>query len=386
MPSNRKIYGVGPDGALSECRAKNPETCRFHVPGSHKELTQRQFEKANEALIRQDMTPVGLRKTVDGEGSGGSSRWSVSLGSIKTIGPTREDVLAYVTGNAPGTKDEWCRVDYDPLDHDGQMDVYVNLPATDEDYSIDGRTPEVSHLPNGGHRLRIYGTSIDYGMAAVNGSTAGTAMIEERLDPTRPLEEQLVHAGDVTEDPSALLGKMRGGAGWPAYSGDRGVHLFDAVRSYRSYPDPTDGGAMIAEVENEDEGLVRRFKMQDEDPAPMWSLAQSYLADAEPGQWRDLTRRESTGERSYVVRPDGSSDVMVEVSEDADGQWRVYSYGSVDGLVTAVCADTHDGLGLWTETAELDEDGRPVGYGSAEQAMVDVCEKAGIRVTSVQSA
>lgn len=72
--NRKKTYGIGPDGILSECRAKNPETCRFHVRGSHQKMTQRQFESRNEELIRQSSTPASLKRP--SVGSENSSRVS----------------------------------------------------------------------------------------------------------------------------------------------------------------------------------------------------------------------------------------------------------------------------------------------------------------------
>lgn len=64
----RKRYGMTPDGRMTECHAKNPDTCPYHTQGSHKELTQREVDRVNEATTRAaqiSKSAPGLRKTAN---------------------------------------------------------------------------------------------------------------------------------------------------------------------------------------------------------------------------------------------------------------------------------------------------------------------------------
>lgn len=59
-----KRYGMTPDGRMTECHAKNPDTCPYHAPGSHKELSQREVDRVNELATRavQASATPGLKK------------------------------------------------------------------------------------------------------------------------------------------------------------------------------------------------------------------------------------------------------------------------------------------------------------------------------------
>ncbi len=66
--TGRKRYGMTPDGRMTECHAKNPDTCPYHTQGSHKELTQREVDRVNEATARAaqiSKSAPGLRKTAN---------------------------------------------------------------------------------------------------------------------------------------------------------------------------------------------------------------------------------------------------------------------------------------------------------------------------------
>lgn len=45
-----KNMGIGPDGTMSPCRAKDPNHCRFHAKGSHTPMDQKKMNEWNERV------------------------------------------------------------------------------------------------------------------------------------------------------------------------------------------------------------------------------------------------------------------------------------------------------------------------------------------------
>lgn len=62
MGAGTAIYGVGPDGSVSRCRAKDPAHCRYHrnddgTTAKHMQLTESQANAMNEAAARAKALP-----------------------------------------------------------------------------------------------------------------------------------------------------------------------------------------------------------------------------------------------------------------------------------------------------------------------------------------
>ena len=62
MGAGTAIYGVGPDGSVSRCRAKDPAHCRYHknedgTTAKHMQLTESQANAMNEAAARANALP-----------------------------------------------------------------------------------------------------------------------------------------------------------------------------------------------------------------------------------------------------------------------------------------------------------------------------------------
>lgn len=65
-----KVYGMTPSGEITECRAQRPETCRYHVKGSHRsDLTESQVSVMNQAHFQAINQQKAMKKTSSGNGN-----------------------------------------------------------------------------------------------------------------------------------------------------------------------------------------------------------------------------------------------------------------------------------------------------------------------------
>lgn len=367
--NRKKTYGIGPDGILSECRAKNPETCKFHVRGSHQKITQRQFESRNEELIRQSSTPASLKRP--SVGSGNSSRVSpdVYLRPVEGV-DDKGEFGSYEYDAENGTlraRRVWRELDFRHGRGNDSVEVYVDLPVITDAYPLDAKVPEIVRHEDGSARLKLYFDSSNYSNALLqygeNGygdgvlQDPGRPMLEVDLDESQSLGEQMAYAKSIADDPSPLLEKMRGGAGYPAASGGDHTYYVDGARETElKIPESGDPIYLTAEVRNYKTGVTRRFITPADDPVPLHTIPNLYIVDAEPGDWGRFTLQRGTRNPSkiYAIRPRGSEDRMIEIGEMADGRWMAFSYANVDEMISAVCAGNHESAGLWTEMADED--------------------------------